>query len=114
MKRTATLSTLDMSVAMSGLHSASTRLHATRGVRGGSRRHDDLPLHRQSANVYTLPNTEPTFAPVRLTAAQVASVPEDATVDHFGEDALAAFMARTGSRLEVSTTQAYTGYRFRF
>lgn len=107
-KRTEPMFNLDM--AMSGLHSTSTRLHATRGGSGSS----DLPLHRQSANVYTLPSTEPIFAPVRLTAAQIASVPEDTILDHFEEDALAAFMARTSSRIEVSTAQAYTGYRFRF
>jgi len=111
---------MGLTSAIAGLHSASTRMNDSSGSAAHRRRTGD--------EIYTLPASNPTFSPVRLTAAQVATVPERANAADVvlgagsggGDEALADFMVRNAAscgKLSVSDLPAkmiYGSHRFRF
>ena len=121
----------DRSAALSGLHAANSRLHAHlhaehAATRGGEASLGWPAAAGRSTDVLTLPQ-QPSFSPVVFTAAQVATVPEDATLDFMagGEgaadhDALRAFMDRTAVlRTKFTVADAargtdYGSHRMRF
>ena len=104
---------LDLSSALSGLHSASTRLHAANHAGGRV-----MPADQ---DIYTLPQ-HPTFTPVVLSADEVARVPadfEDGGGRASGDEALRAFMARQEHSWrpgvdDVAKAPSYPGHRLRF
>jgi hypothetical protein len=86
---------------LSRLHSASTRLSA--GATSDSGR--DRGNAPSQAQIYTL--SQPTFAPVRLTAAQVAAVPEDEAVAEWPpSNPEGDFMMRSGAMQSLSAVEA--------
>ena len=112
----------DLSSALSGLHSATTRLHGAAKPTGPGQRRATA-----DRDVYTLPDAGPAFRPVVLTAAQVATVPEDYElllgVHRHGQqgedDALEAFMARNAASLklnvrDVAKPSDFGSHRMRF
>ena len=118
----------DLSSALSGLHSASTRMHGAAKPTGAPNSYHHAREARGRAgagadrDVYMLPQ-EPTFQPVMLTAAQVATVPEDAELSFFGDDggddALQAFMARNAASIklnvrDVAKPSDFGSHRMRF
>ena len=100
---------LSLSAVLTGLHAASTRISGAAGGNG---------VRRTSPHggMLKLPSCEPSFAPVRLSAAEIAQIPEDAVVDRWGpaadEDELANFMARSAvmhERLAPAVSKAQGG-----
>ena len=106
---------LDSNARSRQTHRCSNSYHHAREARGAGRAGADR-------DVYMLPQ-EPTFQPVMLTAAQVATVPEDAELSFFGDDggddALQAFMARNAASIklnvrDVAKPSDFGSHRMRF
>jgi len=102
-----------LACALSGLHSASARLHESANPLASSRAsaHGGFDLRggrasAAAAQIYALPHDGAVdFSPMRLSAAAIAAVPEDAPVDYGEDAALKAFMARAQLRGQISPDQ---------
>ena len=94
----------DLAAVLGKLHASSTSMHSS--LRGAPRK--DRPIDRLA-----VPQDGPTFEPVRLTAAQIAAVPEEVEPSPLNEDALAAFMVRASTedaRIRLTNPATATPY----